>query len=72
MPAITDLRTMWATRVDEKLLLKQKEVFAKTLEVSSFKELLNLFEGILSNPDKNALYKFIKKKDGDLNFRMEK
>lgn len=72
MAAITDLRTMWATRVDQKLLLKQKEVFAKTLEVSSFKELLNLFEGILSNPDKNALYQFIKKKDGDLNFRMEK
>lgn len=63
---------MWATRVDEATLRQQKEIFAKTLEMSSFKELLNLFEGILSNPEKKALYQFVKKKDGDLGFRIEK
>ena len=69
---ITDLRKVWATRIDEPTLKKQKEKFARTLEVSDFKELLTLFEGILTNPDKKALYQFIKKKDSTLSFRVEK
>ena len=54
---------MWAVRVDKETLLDQKEVYAKTLEVRDFNELLGLFEGILGNPDKKALYQFVKKKN---------
>jgi hypothetical protein len=56
--------------VDEKKMMKDKQVFAKTLEVASIKELLRLFEGILSNPEQKALYKFVKKASGDLTFQI--
>lgn len=52
--------------------MKDKEIYAKTLQVSSAKELINLFEGILSNTEQKALYKFVKKTSGDLSFEIEK
>lgn len=48
--------------------MKDKEIFAKTLEVESVGELVKLFEGILTNPEQKALYKFIKRMSGDLAF----
>lgn len=52
--------------------MKDKEIFAKTLEVESVGELVKLFEGILTNPEQKALYKFIKRMSGDLAFQVEK
>ena len=63
---------MWAARIDKKTLLEQKEIYARTLEVHDFQELLVLFDGILSNPDKKALYQFIRKKNSILTFKVEK
>lgn len=33
---ICNLKNLWVTRVDKPTLLKQKEVYAKTMEVSGF------------------------------------
>ena len=41
---ITDLKTVWVTRLTDKQVIEQKEKYAKNLAVSDSQELLNLFK----------------------------
>jgi hypothetical protein len=55
-----------------KTLLEEKTKYAKSLELKSNRDLLLLFESLLSTSDPEALYIFTELKEGVINFTFKK
>jgi hypothetical protein len=55
-----------------KTLLEEKSKYARSLEIKENRDLLLLFESLLSTSDPEALYIFTELKDGVINFTFKK
>ena len=68
---ITDLRALWAARLSVDTLLQHKNHYANSLEIKDKKDLLSLFESLLSFSDSEAVYQF-KEQGSEIHFTFQK
>ena len=71
---LTDLRSLWVARIHNKTLEEDKEKYAKTLEVTDKKGLMNLFESLLTatDPDPKTIYSFKETQSSEMQFTFKK
>lgn len=68
---LTDLKSLWAARFSLSSLLEDKQRYARSLELKESRDLLLLFESLLSSSDPEATYVFTEIKEA-LSFTFRK
>jgi hypothetical protein len=66
------MKAMWAGRFTLPTLLDDKQRYARSLELKEGRDLLLLFENLLSASDPEASYIFTELKEGGINFTFRK
>lgn len=69
---LTDFKSLYVNRFHIKTLIEQKNSFNKPLELKEHKDLLLLFESLLSTSDCDATYLFNELKKDEIQFTFKK
>lgn len=69
---MTNFQSVWALQTNHKALLEDKKKYANSLEIKDIKDLLSLFEGLLSQSDPLAQYSFKEDFQGEMEFTFKK